>query len=65
LGDLFADKKTSQLRRNARLDSNESIKPVTLYGWEGARFVTPVQQALCELSVPYVLVNCAPGSANR
>ena len=57
--------KGSRLRANARPDSNINIKPLTLYGWEGAPYVTPVRELLCELSIPHVFVNCATGSANR
>lgn len=60
-----APSKGARLRANARPDNNVNIRPLTLYGWEGAPFVTPVRELLCELSIPHVLVNCAAGSANR
>ena len=56
--------KGSKPNPNARPDNNK-MKPLTLYGWEGAKYVTPVRETLCELSLAHVFVNCAPGSANR
>ena len=64
--DSSGDAKTKgkKLRSNARPD-NAKMKALTLYGWEGAKFVTPVREALNELALPHLFVNCAAGSANR
>merc|ERR1711871_45134 len=53
-----------KLNKFARVD-NQAMKPITLYGWEGASFVTPVKQKLDELGLAYIFVNCASGSGNR
>mmetsp|Transcript_453 Transcript_453/g.657 ORF Transcript_453/g.657 Transcript_453/m.657 type:complete len:371 (+) Transcript_453:509-1621(+) len=53
-----------RVRANARPDFAK-MRPLTLYGWEGAPFVKPVREALNELSLPHVMVHCAPGSQNR
>lgn len=54
-----------RLRVNARPDNNVNLCPLTLYGWEGNKYVAVVRQALAELSVPHILVHCAMGSTNR
>ena len=41
------------------------MKPIVLYGWEGAPYVTDVRRTLDELGLAHVLVNCAKGSGNR
>lgn len=50
--------------KNARND-NQKMKPITVYGWEGARPVTPVRQALDKLGLAHVFINCSPESSNR
>jgi hypothetical protein len=49
---------------NASID-NTKMRPITLYGWEGAKFVTPVRKELDALGLPHLFVNCAAGSTNR
>lgn len=56
--------KGAKLIANARFD-NPKMKPITLYGWEGAKFVTPVRQALNDLGLAHTFINCANGSVNR
>ena len=53
-----------KLNRFARID-NQRMKPITLFGWGGASFVTPVKQKLDELGLAYTFINCASGSGNR
>ena len=52
------------VRKDARYDNNR-MKPITLYGWEGAQYVKPVREALDSLGLAHVLINCAKGSRNR
>lgn len=54
----------NRMKKNSRPD-NMKMKPVTLYGWEGAQYVKPVREILNELSLAHVFVNCANGSLNR
>lgn len=61
---FFSNSKGSKLRPNARSDLTK-LKPLTLYGWEGAQYVTPVRQTLSELGLAHIFVNCANGSQNR
>ena len=49
------------LKANARID-NIKMKPITLYGWEGASYVKPVRAALNSLALAHIFVNCASGS---
>lgn len=63
---LFDKFKSTGKRDGSRIRSDvTSLKPITLYGWEGAPYVTPVREVLTELALAHVLVNCAPGSRNR
>lgn len=41
------------------------LKPITVYGFEGAPYVKPVREALNSLALAHVFINCANGSANR
>lgn len=63
-GFSFPGGKGAKLRSNARPDF-KSIKPLTLYGYEGIGAVKAVREVLTELSVPHILINCANGSSNR
>ncbi|KAJ1390233.1 hypothetical protein B484DRAFT_459599 [Ochromonadaceae sp. CCMP2298] len=56
--------KGNRVRKDSRPDVLK-LKPLTLYGWEGAKFVTPVREALNELGLAHVFVPCANGSQNR
>jgi glutaredoxin len=56
--------KTAKTRADARAD-NVKFKPITLYGFEGAPYVTKVREALNDLGLAHTMVNCAKGSANR
>lgn len=60
---LFKNSRSS-VRKNARPD-NTKMRPITLYGWEGANFVRQVRVALTELGIAHVMINCAEGSVNR
>jgi len=53
-----------KIRANARPDFAK-LKPITLYGWEGAPYFKPVREALNSLGLSHVLVNCANGSKKR
>lgn len=53
-----------QRRPDAR-DGNEERKPLELWGYETSPFVRPVREALCELTLPHVVVPCSRGSPNR
>lgn len=53
-------------RMNARArESNGSMKPIELWGYEGSPFVRPVREKLGELGLPHTMVFCPRGSANR
>jgi len=54
----------SRLEPTARSDIT-SLKPITLYGYEGSPFVRPVREKLCALGLAHVMVNCPRGSRNR
>ena len=54
----------SRRRDDARPD-NEAMEPLELWGYETSPFVRPVREALCELTLPHVVVPCARGSRNR
>ena len=54
----------STRRPDARND-NERMRPLELWGYETSPFVKPVREALCELTLPHVVVPCARGSRNR
>lgn len=56
--------KGRKLRANARNDFTK-LKPITLFGWEGAPYVKVVRETLSELGLAHILVNCANGSMNR
>jgi len=53
-----------KIRKDARPDFAK-LKPIVLYGWEGAPYVKPVREALTALALAHVMVNCAQGSSNR
>lgn len=55
---------TGKTKPNARSD-NQSMKPITIYGWEGAQYVKQVREALTDLGLAHIMINCANGSANR
>ena len=61
---LFGSGKGAKIRSNARPDAVK-FKPITIYGWEGAPYVTQVRETLTELGLSHLFVNCANGSANR
>jgi len=46
-------------------EDNTKMKPITLYGWEGAQYVKPVREALDNLGLAHIMINCANGSSNR
>ena len=52
---------SGSLKANARID-NIKMKPITVYGWEGASYVKPVRSALNSLALAHIFVNCASGS---
>ncbi len=54
----------SRLLSNVRKDIH-SIKPVTLWGYEGSPFVRVVREMLSQLGLQHIMINCARGSANR
>ena len=64
VGGILKGAKGMNVKANARPDNNK-MKAIFLYGWEGAPYVKPVREALDELSLAHVMVNCAPGSTNR
>lgn len=53
-----------KIRANARPDFLK-IKPITLYGWEGAPFYKPVRETLNNLGLSHIIINCANGSKRR
>lgn len=55
---------SSQLNRYARVD-NSKMKPIVLYGWEGASACKPVRAKLNELGLAHTFITCASGSRNR
>jgi len=57
-------KGASKSDRKARWDSTKML-PITLFGWEGAQYVKPVRDALTQLGLSHVMINCAAGSGNR
>jgi len=57
-------KGTGSFNKKARFD-NRKMKPITLYGWEGASYVKPVRESLNSLGLAHFMVNCAEGSSNR
>lgn len=56
--------KGSKIRPDARRDITK-LKPITLFGVEGAPFVKPVRETLNELGLAHIFVNVANGSQNR
>jgi len=52
------------INSKARSDNNK-MKPITLYGWEGAQYVKPVRETLDNLGLAHTMINCANGSSNR
>lgn len=46
-------------------NDNIFMKPIQLYGWEGASYVRPVREALNSLALAHIMINCAEGSSNR
>jgi hypothetical protein len=56
--------KGSKIRANVRPDITK-IKPIVLYGWEGAQYVKQVREVMTELGIAHVMVNCGKGSNNR
>eukprot|EP01033_Poteriospumella_lacustris_P003796 gene3796-2689_t len=54
----------SRLLQNVRKDIH-SMKPVTLWGFEGCPFVRTVREMLSSLGLQHVMIHCARGSANR
>lgn len=56
--------KGNKVKSNIRSD-NIKMKPITIYGWEGAQYVKPVRECLNELALPHIFINCANGSLNR
>mmetsp|Transcript_2922 Transcript_2922/g.3083 ORF Transcript_2922/g.3083 Transcript_2922/m.3083 type:complete len:361 (+) Transcript_2922:92-1174(+) len=52
------------LDRNARSDFLK-IKPIELYGVEGAPYVKPVREALQSLALAHIFIPCAEGSKHR
>lgn len=54
----------SKTAPNARRDNNK-MKAITLYGWEGAKPVTPVRAYLDKLGLAHVFIPCSPDSPNR
>jgi len=63
-GGLFGGGKAAKTRANARPD-NQKMKPITLWGWEGAPYVKPVRDALTDLGLAHIVINVGPGSTNR
>lgn len=64
-GGLFAGSgKGGKLRKNARPDFR-SIKPLTLYGYEGVGAVKSVREVLTDLGLAHTYIVCANGSANK
>jgi hypothetical protein len=55
---------TGSSNKKARFD-NQRMKPIQLYGWEGASYVKPVRECLNSLGLAHVMINCAEGSSNR
>lgn len=56
--------KGAKVKKNARND-NMRMKPITIFGWEGCKTVTPVRKTLNELGLAHIFINCNQGSANR
>jgi len=56
--------KGNKIRPNIRVD-NIKMKPIVLYGWEGAQYVKAVRECLNELGLSHTFINCANGSLNR
>lgn len=52
------------VNKNARSDVTK-LKPIELYGIEGAPFVTPVRECLQSLLLAHIFIPCAEGSKNR
>ena len=52
------------MKKNARND-NMRMKPITIFGWEGCKTVTPVRKTLNELGLAHIFINCNQGSPNR
>ena len=63
-GSSSSSGKGSKLRPDARSDITK-LKPITVFGVEGAPFVKPVREVLNELGLSHVFVNVANGSQNR
>ena len=54
----------NKIRPNIRVD-NLKMKPIVIYGWEGAQYVKVVRECLNELGLSHTFINCANGSLNR
>ena len=55
---------TGSSNKKARFD-NKTMRPIQLYGWEGASYVKPVRECLNSLGLAHIMINCAEGSSNR
>jgi len=53
-----------KMNAKARPD-NTKMKPITLYGWEGAKPVIPVRKCLNDLSLAHTFIPVSANSANR
>jgi glutathione S-transferase len=67
---LFSARVATVARRGhglaARSDHRPApVEPLELWSFEACPFCRLVREALCELEIPYVLHNVAPGSAHR
>jgi glutathione S-transferase len=59
-GHQFASKLATGIRRGAGLKarpSRQAEKPLTLYSFESSPYSRPVRELLCELELPYRLIN--------
>lgn len=64
-GGLFGSgNKSGKLRKNARPDFR-TIKPLTLYGYEGVGSVKGVREVLTDLGLAHTFIVVANGSANK
>merc|ERR1712146_417679 len=58
-------KKGQNLKAAALVVDNSKMKPIVLYGWEGASACKPVRAKLNELGLAHTFITCASGSQNR
>lgn len=61
---LKAGNAKGNVNRSARADVTK-LKPIELYGIEGAPYVTPVRECLQSLLLAHIFIPCAEGSKNR